>query len=213
MGSYKSIFKLNGNVGGWIFYELNGKPVVRSMPKKKSGPKSKAQEESAFLNKEFGDATVAGKHLRKAMEDEFKQGGDRKLYQRLASLFVTIKNFDSAPKGEKTVAGGLKTPDGAERFAFFNFYSDTPNHSRRLSVTRSSSGLLASLQPEPTTPWELIELQVDLVCGHFRKEVHYLDAQKAVPLKKKFRNKKGFVTVFFYCGKRYMMGAVAEDQG
>ncbi|RXM38947.1 hypothetical protein BOQ62_14795 [Chryseobacterium sp. CH21] len=115
MATYESIIKITGAVGDLVFYNLNGKNVVR----KKSGFNKTAFKKSASYEKvrqnssEFGHCSKIGKIIRKSLEIYIKEAGDPLLYQKFAKLMTAIKDLDKvSERGKRTVGNGLKTEEG-----------------------------------------------------------------------------------------------------
>jgi len=115
MATYESLIKIKGTVGGLVFYELNGKNVVR----KKSGfnktafKKSPAYEKVRQNSSEFGHCSKIGKVIRTALEQYIRKAGDPLLYQQFAKLMTEIKNLDIiSERGKRTVKKGLETEHG-----------------------------------------------------------------------------------------------------
>ncbi|RLJ32462.1 hypothetical protein CLU97_1918 [Chryseobacterium sp. 7] len=115
MATYESVIKITGAVGDLVFYNLNGKNVVR----KKSGfnktafKKSPSYEKVRQNSSEFGHCSKMGKIIRKSLESYIKEAGDPLLYQKFAKLMTSIKDLDKiSERGKRTVGNGLKTEEG-----------------------------------------------------------------------------------------------------
>lgn len=124
MATYESLIKIKGTVGGLVFYELNGKNVVR----KKSGfnktafKKSPAYEKVRQNSSEFGHCSKTGKVIRTALDGYIRQAEDPLLYQRFAKLMTEIKNLDlTSERGKRTVKKGLETEQGKALLKGFTF--------------------------------------------------------------------------------------------
>ena len=104
MGKVNSIFKVSGKLGDYVFYELNGKQVVRKAAGKKRGPKSEAQKKNEVQNTEFAKASSAGKFLRAGLAEECRRMNDRYLYRKVNKLMLELKAADGAEKGQRTPA-------------------------------------------------------------------------------------------------------------
>lgn len=122
MATYESIIKITGAVGDLVFYNLNGKNVVR----KKSGfnkaafKKSPSYEKVRQNSSEFGHCSKMGKMIRKSLEAYIKESGDPLLYQRFAKLMTAIKDLDMiSERGKRTVVQGLKTEEGRKLLRAF----------------------------------------------------------------------------------------------
>ncbi|UTX49388.1 hypothetical protein [Chryseobacterium sp. MA9] len=115
MATYESLITITGAVGDLVFYNLNGKNVVR----KKSGfnkaafKKSPSYEKVRQNSSEFGHCSKIGKIIRKSLEVYIKEAGDPLLYQKFAKVMTTIKDLDMVSgRGKRTVENGLKTEEG-----------------------------------------------------------------------------------------------------
>ncbi|MGI9651569.1 hypothetical protein [Chryseobacterium sp. RLHN22] len=127
MATYESFIKLNGAIGDLVFYNLNGKNIVR----KKSGFNKTAYKKSPTYEKvrqnssEFGHCSKVGKLIRSCISKYIELAEDALLYQRFAKIMTEIKDLDSEhEKGKRTVKSGLKTQDGKvllQNFQFGNF--------------------------------------------------------------------------------------------
>src|SRR5690606_17463669 len=122
MGKYHTLFTISGKVGGYVYYVLNGKQVVRKAAGKRKGAKTKGEEERVLYNTEFGRASAAGKVLRQALSEELLILSDRYLYQRVNRLMLQLRSFDPCAPGDRAVAGGLHTKDGQALLAGFHFH-------------------------------------------------------------------------------------------
>jgi len=115
MATYESVIKITGAVGDLVFYNLNGKNVVR----KKSGfnktafKKSPSYEKVRQNSSEFGHCSKIGKVIRKSLDAYIKESGDPLLYQKFAKVMTAIKDLDTiSERGKRTVENGLKTEEG-----------------------------------------------------------------------------------------------------
>ncbi len=115
MATYESLIKITGAVGDLVFYNLNGKNVVR----KKSGfnktafKKSPSYEKVRQNSSEFGHCSKIGKIIRNTLELYIKKAGDPLLYQKFAKVMTAIKDQDVvSERGKRTVENGLKTEEG-----------------------------------------------------------------------------------------------------
>ncbi|WPO88921.1 hypothetical protein [Chryseobacterium sp. HR92] len=115
MATYESLITITGAVGDLVFYNLNGKNVVR----KKSGfnkvafKKSPSYEKVRQNSSEFGHCSKIGKIIRKSLEVYIKEAGDPLLYQKFAKVMTAIKDLDMVSgRGKRTVENGLKTEAG-----------------------------------------------------------------------------------------------------
>lgn len=138
MATYESLIKLNGSLGDLVFYNLNGKNVVR----KKSGFNKNAFNKSASYEKvrqnssEFGHCSKIGKIIRQCLAIYIKQSDDALLYQRFAKLMTEIKDYDSiSGKGKRSVKKGLETEPGIQLLKNFRFGSiENLTHSASVSA-------------------------------------------------------------------------------
>jgi hypothetical protein len=124
MATYESFLKLNGTLGDLVFYNLNGKNVVR----KKSGFNKNAFKKNASYEKvrqnssEFGHCSKIGKIFRQCLESYIKECDDALLYQKFAKLMTEIKDLDSiSEKGKRTVKNGIATESGMQMLKDFQF--------------------------------------------------------------------------------------------
>ncbi|MFZ4928500.1 hypothetical protein [Chryseobacterium sp. Mn2064] len=124
MATYESIIKITGSVGDLVFYNLNGKNVVR----KKSGfnkaafKKNPSYEKVRQNSSEFGHCSKIGKAIRKSLERYIKNAGDPLLYQKFAKVMTEIKDLDIvSERGKRNVENGLKTSEGKKLLKAFQF--------------------------------------------------------------------------------------------
>ncbi|KMQ68366.1 hypothetical protein ACM39_07545 [Chryseobacterium sp. FH2] len=124
MATYESIIKIKGTVGDLVFYNLNGKNIVR----KKSGfnknafKKSPSYEKVRQNSSEFGHCSKVGKMIRKALEKFIKESNDPLLYQKFAKVMTEIKDLDAtSERGKRTVKNGLGTKNGKTILNNFQF--------------------------------------------------------------------------------------------
>lgn len=124
MATYESLIKITGAVGDLVFYNLNGKNVVR----KKSGFNKNAFKKSPTYEKvrqnssEFGHCSKIGKLIRNSLEKYIKEACDPLLYQKFAKVMTALKDFDKvSERGKRTVTNGLKTEEGKLLLKEFQF--------------------------------------------------------------------------------------------
>lgn len=124
MATYESFIKLNGAIGDLVFYNLNGKNIVR----KKSGFNKSAYKKSPTYEKvrqnssEFGHCSKIGKLIRSNISKYIELAEDALLYQRFTKTMTEIKDLDSEhEKGIRTVKVGLKTNEGKTALQNFEF--------------------------------------------------------------------------------------------
>lgn len=129
MATYESLIKITGAVGDLVFYNLNGKNVVR----KKSGfnkaafKKNPSYEKVRQNSSEFGHCSKTGKAIRMSLDPYIKAAGDPLLYQKFAKLMTEIKDLDMvSERGQRTVENGLKTEEGKKLLTGFQF-GEKPN--------------------------------------------------------------------------------------
>lgn len=124
MATYESVIKITGAVGDLVFYNLNGKNVVR----KKSGfnktafKKNPSYEKVRQNSSEFGHCSKVGKIIRASLDFYIKKAGDPLLYQKFAKLMTEIKDLDTvSERGKRTVENGLQTEIGKKLLKQFQF--------------------------------------------------------------------------------------------
>ncbi|MGE8431471.1 hypothetical protein [Chryseobacterium joostei] len=124
MATYESVIKITGAVGDLVFYNLNGKNVVR----KKSGfnktafKKNPSYEKVRQNSSEFGHCSKVGKIIRASLDFYIKKAGDPLLYQKFAKLMTEIKDLDTvSERGKRTVENGLQTEIGKKLLRQFQF--------------------------------------------------------------------------------------------
>nr|WP_315028053.1 hypothetical protein [uncultured Chryseobacterium sp.] len=124
MATYESLIKIKGAVGDLVFYNLNGKNVVR----KKSGfnknafKKSPSYEKVRQNSSEFGHCSKMGKMIRNSLTSYIKAAEDPLLYQKFAKLMTEIKDLDIvSERGKRTVENGLKTDEGRKLLKSFQW--------------------------------------------------------------------------------------------
>ncbi|WP_144281613.1 hypothetical protein [Chryseobacterium echinoideorum] len=126
MATYESFIKLNGTIGDLVFYNLNGKNIVR----RKSGFNKTAYKKSPSYEKvrqnssEFGHCSKVGKAIRACLSEYISEAHDPLLYQKFAKTMTAIKDCDiTSDKGSRTVKSGLKTNPGKRVLQEFQFGS------------------------------------------------------------------------------------------
>lgn len=136
MATYESFIKLNGSIGDLVFYNLNGKNIVR----KKSGfnkaafKKNPSYEKVRQNSSEFGHCSKIGKIIRACLSKYIVFAEDALLYQKFAKTMTEIKDLDfEAEKGKRTVKGGLKTEKGRVVLQQFRF-GVVPNFSHEAQI-------------------------------------------------------------------------------
>lgn len=139
MATYESFIKLNGAVGDLVFYNLNGKNVVR----KKSGFNKTAYNKSPTYEKvrqnsfEFGHCSKVGKIIRLSISNYIELANEVLLYQRFAKVMTNIKDLDvEHEKGKRSVKSGLKTAEGRNILQQFQF-GNIPNFNQNTYISLS----------------------------------------------------------------------------
>lgn len=124
MATYESFIKLHGSVGDLVFYNLNGKSVVRKKSgfNKNSFNKSPSYEKVRQNSSEFGHCSKIGKIIRQCLKEYIKESNDPLLYQKFAKLMTEIKDLDIiSGKGKRTVEKGIATEPGLQMLRNFKF--------------------------------------------------------------------------------------------
>ena len=215
MGKVQSIFKMNGKLGGYVFYQLNGKQVARKLAGKKRGPKSEAQKKNEVRNTEFGKASSAGKFLREALAEECSRLNDRYLYQRVNKLMLALNSCDGAEPGLRTAAGGLGTDAGLALMRDFRFHKKHGHFPKLNSAVSHESFAMLHLSPSRTAVAGITEVQINLDNGDFRRHVHAvpeLSTQNRMELKLNFRRKKGYRELLLVWGEGFLQGVVVTEE-
>jgi len=137
MATYESLIKIKGAVGDLVFYNLNGKNIVR----KKSGfnktafKKSPTYEKVRQNSSEFGHCSKIGKVIRQALEKYIRSADDPLLYQKFARLMTAIKDLDSvSERGKRTISKGISTEEGKLLLKGFRF-GNRPNFDDKTAVS------------------------------------------------------------------------------
>ncbi|EJL68243.1 hypothetical protein [Chryseobacterium populi] len=137
MATYESLITIKGSVGDLVFYNLNGKNVVR----KKSGfnknafKKSPSYEKVRQNSSEFGHCSKTGKLIRQVLSAYIKESEDPLLYQKFAKLMTEIKDLDIvSEKGKRTVKNGIATERGNLLLKQFQF-GKKPNLENEAAVS------------------------------------------------------------------------------
>ncbi|CAD7815271.1 hypothetical protein CHRY9390_02944 [Chryseobacterium aquaeductus] len=124
MATYESFIKLNGSLGDLVFYNLNGKNVVRRKSgfNKNAFKKNPSYEKVRQNSSEFGHCSKVGKIIRQCLEEYIKESNDALLYQKFAKLMTEIKDLDTiSEKGKRTVKNGIATETGFQMLKNFQF--------------------------------------------------------------------------------------------
>lgn len=214
MGKVQSIFKMNGKLGGYVFYQLNGKQVARKLAGKKRGPKSEAQKKNEVQNKEFAKASSAGKFLRAALAEECGRLNDRYLYQKINKLMLELRAADSAQIGLRKPAGGLYTPQGHVLMRDFRFHKKYGSFPKLLSAVRHEGTAMLHLSPSRSAVAGITELQINLDNGDFRRHVHAapeMTPENLMELRLNFRRKRGYTELLLIWGEGFLQGVVVTE--
>lgn len=187
MATYESVIKITGAVGDLVFYNLNGKNVVR----KKSGfnktafKKNPSYEKVRQNSSEFGHCSKIGKAIRNSLNVYIKTAGDPLLYQKFAKLMTEVKDLDmTSERGKRTVENGLKTEEGQKLLREFQF-GETKKTADCIRIENQTlhlkdSGLM----------YKMIILTIKLDSEHYAteytEEILPLDKQQEIVFKKHF---------------------------
>ena len=124
MATYKSPVEIKGQIGDLVYYNLNGKPVVR----RKSGFSKEGFENNPNYKRvkenssEFGHCSKSGKAIRVALEPYLGDCEDKYLYQKFAKVMTQIKDLDTVSvKGKRRIENGLKNPEALVLLKNFPF--------------------------------------------------------------------------------------------
>lgn len=124
MAKLKSLIKLEGTLDDLTFYKGEDGYLVKT----KSGvSKSRIENDPSFVrtrenNAEFANAATSGKYLRRAVTALMYDAKDTRVTSRLTQVMTRVKNEDgTSPRGQRTVAIGLATPQGKTWLKKFNF--------------------------------------------------------------------------------------------
>jgi hypothetical protein len=97
-----SVIPLSGKLGKLVFYQLNGKEVVRSLPQP-----YELTVNSRNAGKDFGKASAAASRLLQAISAAGSGVADNQLYHRLNSCLIkVIGTAHNRPTGEREIADG-----------------------------------------------------------------------------------------------------------
>ncbi|MGG7503543.1 hypothetical protein ACVVIH_02600 [Chryseobacterium arthrosphaerae] len=189
MATYESLIKITGAVGDLVFYNLNGKNVVR----KKSGfnktafKKNPSYEKVRQNSSEFGHCSKTGKAIRKSLDRYIKKAGDPLLYQRFAKLMTEIKDLDrTSGRGQRTVENGLKTEEGKKLLKTFRF-GNTENINGDVTIQEQTLYVNGSYNTDKAVIIT-IKLDSENYSTEYREETISLDHRKPV-FEKHFQEK------------------------
>lgn len=148
MAKLKSIIKIEGTLDDLTFYKGKEGYLVKT----KSGvSKKRIENDPAFARtrengSEFGMAASSGKMLRQAIIDLLADAKDNLVTSRLTQVMTRVKNADAtSPRGQRTVAVGILTPNGQQALKGFNF-----NDRAKLSAVLLSDFTLSTATGEIT---------------------------------------------------------------
>jgi len=143
MARLKGILKIEGQLDGFSFYNLNGQIIVRKTGGfdgekiKKNANYVRTRENAS----EFGNCSRAGKVFRSSLEPYLKLLGNSKIHSMVTQLFTQIKDLDGvSERGKRCVAEGIKTADGKKLVKNFNFSSNLSRneHLEKINLDLSS---------------------------------------------------------------------------
>ena len=124
MAKLKSFIKIEGTLDDLTFYKGKQGYLVKT----KSGVSAnRIKNDPSFARTrengtEFGQAATSGKKLRRAIIDLLTDAKDDLVTSRLTQTLVKVLKTDTtSPRGERTVAIGLATPEGRADLNGFNF--------------------------------------------------------------------------------------------
>ncbi|WP_300687308.1 hypothetical protein [Chryseobacterium sp.] len=190
MATYESIIKITGAVGDLVFYDLNGKKVVR----KKSGfnktafKKNPSYEKVRQNSSEFGHCSKTGKAIRNSLNVYIKTAGDPLLYQKFAKLMTEVKDLDmTSERGKRTVENGLKTEEGQKLLREFQF-GGIKKTADRIRIENQTLHLKHS-----SLMYKMIILTIKLDSEHcnteYAEEILPLDKQQEIVFQQHFSEK------------------------
>lgn len=126
MAKLKSFIKIEGTLDDLTFYKGKEGYLVKT---KSAISANRIKNDPAFARTrengtEFGHAATSGKQLRRAILDLLTDAKDDLVTSRLTQTMTRVKNADTtSPRGQRTVAVGLATPEGKLALNGFNFNS------------------------------------------------------------------------------------------
>ena len=129
MGKLKGLLKITGEFDGLLFYELNGKIIIR----KKSGFEGKAiksqpnYERTRENASEFGSVVQTGKKMRFALHPFLKKIHSPYLHNHIVKKLHEIMRCDTvSERGKRSAAKGLLTEEGKALLSGFEFNEKLP---------------------------------------------------------------------------------------
>lgn len=160
MAKAKGLLKITGKLGNLVFYELNGKLVVRerygpSLETQDANPKFRAFQHQSS---EFSQVSRASKLLRDGFRSLAHGVADTTYHSRMNEVLNRVKNLDVIhEKGQRTVQAGLETPEGRALLSGFecNRYASLPSEIRKAAKLASSTGQfhLSAFDFNPAEKW------------------------------------------------------------
>lgn len=124
MAKLKSFIKIEGTLDDLTFYKGRAGYLVKtkggvSANRIKNDPSFARTRENGT---EFGHAATSGKQLRRAILDLITDAKDDLVTPRLTQTMARVQKTDTtSPRGDRTVAIGLATPEGKAELNGFNF--------------------------------------------------------------------------------------------
>lgn len=118
MAKVKSLFELNGSLGGLNFYTRKGVAVVRTAGGGFNGEAIRTKDSMVRVREngnEFKGCMQTVRYFKQGLNPFLCTFKDGTLHQNLVRLFTQIKDLDAvAVRGERTVNGGMQTAAGRQ---------------------------------------------------------------------------------------------------
>ncbi len=118
MAKVKSLFELNGTLGGLNFYSRKGIPIARTAGGGFNGEAIRTLPSMVRVREngsEFKGCMQTVRYFKQGLNPFLCTFKDGTLHQNLVSLFTKIKDLDAvAARGERTVHGGMQTAAGQQ---------------------------------------------------------------------------------------------------
>ncbi|TBV25498.1 hypothetical protein DMZ43_11165 [Meridianimaribacter sp. CL38] len=124
MAKVRSLIKFEGTLDDLTFYKGEDGYLVKT---KSAISKNRIHNDPAFIrtrenNAEFANAATSGKFLRRAITALMYDAKDQRVTSRLTQVMSRVNKEDqTSPRGERTVADGIQTPQGKAWLKNFNF--------------------------------------------------------------------------------------------
>lgn len=205
MATFKNIKELEEKVGDLVFYNLNGKMVVR----RKSGfskegfannPNYKKVKENSS---EFGHCSKSGKALRLALEPFLGDYEDRYLYQKFAKVMTQIKDLDTqSERGKRRIENGLKHQDALKLLTGFQFGKYEKASDMVASGDAIFTKTVSFLSKSPADKAQLITLNPDLVNLSIQTKEQTLPIVKNAPVEFDFQFDGAALLLYFLILKK-----------